>query len=242
MTLLEACCTSIESAQKMLQAGAHRVELCSNLEYGGLTPVWLSRLQDNSDQISTSHGMHFTDDLPQLPDKGFLDHVHMLIRCRPGDFCYSQAEVDLMCQSIRLCRKIGAQGVVIGALTPEGHLDLPALRQMIHAAIGITNYQPMNIVFHRAFDRCTDPMEALEQIINLGFHTILTSGQAPTAEEGIPLLKRLVENAAGRIAIMAGRGVTINNVARIVEQTGVPAIHLSERPEMNRISEILRHK
>lgn len=85
-------------------------------------------------------------------------------------------------------------------------------------------------------------MEALEQIINLGFHTILTSGQAPTAEEGIPLLKRLVENAAGRIAIMAGRGVTINNVARIVEQTGVPAIHLSERPEMNRISEILRHK
>ncbi|HHV02476.1 MAG: hypothetical protein M0P40_07310 [Bacteroidales bacterium] len=308
MTLLEACCTSIESAQEMLQAGAHRVELCSNLECGGLTPTWLSRLcddpslgtpsPDGSHQASPSSGgpphqaspspggpsrqnafappsdreitagLSTSDDPLQLSGKSFLDRAHVLIRCRPGDFYYSQAEVDQMCQSIRLCREAGVRGVVIGALTQEGHPDLPALRQMIRAATGpgtlnssevletatnrvsaayyadrpdtgiATGYRPLRIVFHRAFDECTDSLGTLEQIINLGFHTLLTSGHAPTAEEGISLLKQLVDKAAGRITIMAGKGVNINNVAKIVEQTRVPAIHLSERPG---ISEILRH-
>ncbi|MDD4486813.1 MAG: copper homeostasis protein CutC, partial [Proteiniphilum sp.] len=307
-----------ESAQEMLQAGAHRVELCSNLECGGLTPTWLSRLCDDpslgtpysggppyqaSLSPSSSHqaslspgsshqaslspggpsrqnafappsdreitaGLSTSDDPLQLSGKSFLDRAHVLIRCRPGDFYYSQAEVDQMCQSIRLCREAGVRGVVIGALTQEGHPDLPALRQMIRAATGLgtlnssevletatnrvsaayyadrpdtgiaTGYRPLRIVFHRAFDECTDSLGTLEQIINLGFHTLLTSGHAPTAEEGISLLKQLVDKAAGRITIMAGKGVNINNVAKIVEQTRVPAIHLSERPG---ISEILRH-
>ena len=283
MILLEACCTSIESAQAMLQAGAHRVELCSALECGGLTPVWLSRLRDdpalkepltvNPIQTAPSLGnptqtTPFSDNPLQLSGKSFLDRAHVLIRCRPGNFCYSQAEVDTMCQSIRLCRQVGVRGVVIGALTPDGNPDLPALRQMIRTATGSapldsdtapldsgsaplpsgreqTSFghataRPLRIVFHRAFDECKYPLETLEILISMGFHTLLTSGQAPTAEEGIPVLKQLVEKAAGRITIMAGKGITLNNVAQIAIQTRVPAIHLSERPGWRRISEILR--
>jgi copper homeostasis protein len=283
MILLEACCTSIESAQAMLQAGAHRVELCSALECGGLTPVWLSRLRDdpalkepltvNPIQTAPSLGnptqtTPFSDNPLQLSGKSFLDRAHVLIRCRPGNFCYSQAEVDAMCQSIRLCRQVGVRGVVIGALTPDGNPDLPALRQMIRTATGSalldsdtapldtgsaplpsgreqTSFghataRPLRIVFHRAFDECKYPLETLEILISMGFHTLLTSGQAPTAEEGIPVLKQLVEKAAGRITIMAGKGITLNNVAQIAIQTRVPAIHLSERPGWRRISEILR--
>lgn len=151
-----------------------------------------------------------------------------------------------MCQSIRLCRQIGVRGVVIGALTPEGHPDLPALSRMIHAANGPnttpttaaatssgtadTGLGHMTLVFHRAFDECLDPFGALEQIINLGFSAILTSGQASNAEAGIPMLKQLVERAAGRITIMAGKGVTADNAAKIIRQTDVSAVHLSERP------------
>ena len=283
MILLEACCTSIESAQAMLQAGAHRVELCSALECGGLTPVWLSRLRDdpalkepltvNPIQTAPSLGnptqtTPFSDNPLQLSGKSFLDRAHVLIRCRPGNFCYSQAEVDAMCQSIRLCRQVVVRGVVIGALTPDGNPDLPALRQMIRTATGSapldsdtapldsgsaplpsgreqTSFghataRPLRIVFHRAFDECKYPLETLEILISMGFHTLLTSGQAPTAEEGIPVLKQLVEKAAGRITIMAGKGITLNNVAQIAIQTRVPAIHLSERPGWRRISEILR--
>ena len=286
MILLEACCTSIESAQAMLQAGAHRVELCSALECGGLTPVWLSRLRDdpalkepltvNPIQTAPSLGnptqtTPFSDNPLQLSGKSFLDRAHVLIRCRPGNFCYSQAEVDAMCQSIRLCRQVGVRGVVIGALTPDGNPDLPALRQMIRTATGSapldtgsapldsdtapldsgsaplpsgreqTSFghataRPLRIVFHRAFDECKYPLETLEILISMGFHTLLTSGQAPTAEEGIPVLKQLVEKAAGRITIMAGKGITLHNVAQIAIQTRVPAIHLSERPGWRRIS------
>ena len=157
-----------------------------------------------------------------------------------------------MCESIRLCRQIGVRGVVIGALTSKGDPDLPALSRMIHAATGVsattpgpgpatastadiaiaTNPEPrpLTLVFHRAFDECRDPFGALEQIINLSFSTILTSGQAPNAEAGIPMLSQLVAKAAGRITIMAGKGVTVDNVTKIIRQTGVPAVHLSERP------------
>ena len=260
MVLLEVCCTGIESALNMLGEGAHRVELCSVLECGGLTPTWLSHLRDRPsiapfhDQPSiapfhdrpsiapcaspappTSEGFSPAS-APESRHIDLLSHAHVLIRCRPGDFCYSQAELDEMCRSIRLCREIGVKGVVIGALTPEGDLDLPALRKMIHVATGPDN--TLTLVFHRAFDECRDPFGALEQIISLGFHNLLTSGHAPTAEEGIPILKQLVERAAGRINIMAGKGITLDNVARIIRETGVPAVHLSEREG---IFKLLRH-
>ncbi len=280
MVLLEVCCTGIDSALNMLQEGAHRVELCSVLECGGLTPTWLSRLRDlptfsrinehpSIARLATP-GLPASDEVspasaPESRHIDLLSHAHVLIRCRPGDFCYSQAEVDEMCRSIRLCREARVKGVVIGALTPDGNLDLPALRKMIHVATGSNPIPPtaiprntpstsfsntlfsqaeppqgpaiaapsdnraLTMVFHRAFDECRDPFGALEQIISMGFHTLLTSGQAPTAEQGIPLLKQLVERANGRINIMAGKGVTLDNVARIIRETGVPAVHLSER-------------
>jgi copper homeostasis protein len=277
-TLFEVCCTTIESAQSALADGAHRVELCSNLESGGLTPIWLTRLRDDSTlrknlqprQHSMGQGVDFLNPT-NLQNKTFLDRSHVLIRCRPGNFIYTQAEVDAMCASIRLCRQARVKGVVIGALTPDGHLDRPAIEQMIHAATGptpdaatTTSLAPapssapapsapsapapsapasalalpaLTLVFHRAFDRCTNPMELLEQIIELGFHTLLTSGQGETAEEGIPLLEQLVAQAKGRICIMAGRGVTRQNVARIIRETRVPAVHMSARPGLAQIAQ-----
>ena len=304
-TLFEVCCTTIESAQSALADGAHRVELCSNLESGGLTPIWLTRLRDDSTlrknlqprQHSMGQGVDFLNPT-NLQNKTFLDRSHVLIRCRPGNFIYTQAEVDAMCASIRLCRQARVKGVVIGALTPDGHLDRPAIEQMIHAATGptpdaattttlaptpdaapapapssapapstpapsaslapapdtTTTLAPapdaapsapasalalpaLTLVFHRAFDRCTNPMELLEQIIELGFHTLLTSGQGETAEEGIPLLEQLVAQAKGRICIMAGRGVTRQNVARIIRETRVPAVHMSARPGLAQIAQ-----
>jgi len=253
MVLLEVCCTGIESALNVLQEGAHRVELCSVLECGGLTPAWLSRLRERPSVARLSeHPSVAPCTLPGAPASDaenrridLLSHAHVLIRCRPGDFCYSQAEVDEMCRSIRLCREARVKGVVIGALTPAGDPDLPALRKMIHVATGQSDSLDttdseyvLTLVFHRAFDECRDPFAALEQIISMGFHALLTSGQAPNAEQGIPMLKKLVEQAANRIDIMAGKGVTVDNVTRIIRETGVPAVHLSEREG---IFKLLRH-
>ena len=133
-TLFEVCCTTIESAQSALADGAHRVELCSNLESGGLTPIWLTRLRDDSTlrknlqprQHSMGQGVDFLNPT-NLQNKTFLDRSHVLIRCRPGNFIYTQAEVDAMCASIRLCRQARVKGVVIGALTPECDPDLPEI-------------------------------------------------------------------------------------------------------------------
>jgi len=285
MVLLEVCCTGIESALNMLGEGANRVELCSVLECGGLTPTWLSRLRDlpsiapRTTPAPPASEFETPASAPESRHIDLLSRAHVLIRCRPGDFCYSQAELDEMCLSIRLCHEIGVKGVVIGALTPEGDLDLPALRKMIHVATGsnpMTRANPLpqteaarsrpsassfsdtlfppaeppqetaiatpsdnsalTLVFHRAFDECRDPFGALEQIISLGFNTLLTSGQAPTAEQGIPILRQLVKQAVGRINIMAGKGVTLDNVARIIRETGVPAVHLSEREGIFKIT------
>jgi copper homeostasis protein len=273
MVLLEVCCTSLDSALAMLRAGAHRLEICSDLSCGGLTPAWLSLLHPATFPSTPQHTgtvppyqqhtrtyqpiqqptlQHIGTFPPDQQHTGisleeFLERTHVLIRCRPGNFCFSHAEVGTMCESIRLCRQIGVRGVVIGALTSEGDPDLPALHLMINAAtapgpgpatasaIGTatatcTSPRPLTLVFHRAFDECRDPLGTLEQIINLGFSTILTSGQAPNAEAGIPMLSQLVDKAAGRITIMAGKGVTVDNVTKIIRQTGVPAVHLSERP------------
>ncbi|MDD4257603.1 MAG: copper homeostasis protein CutC [Bacteroidales bacterium] len=254
MAILEICCTSMETALTMLQAGAHRVELCSVLECGGLTPTWLSRLRDYPSLSRVSPGdtpRLFPGDMdssvanqpsPDTLNSNLLKCSHVLIRCRPGDFCYTQAEVDEMCQSIRLCREIGVKGVVIGALTPDRDLDITALHKMIHVATGqsetVESTDPkraLTIVFHRAFDECRTPLRTMEQLIQLNFDSILTSGQAPTADQGIPLLKQLVVQAANRINIMAGRGVTVDNVARIIQETGVPAVHLSQRGGISRI-------
>lgn len=204
MKKLEICSGSWESAYAAAQAGAHRVELCSALSEGGITPsVGLIK------KVLTLK--------PQLK-------VHVLIRPRSGDFVYTQDEVDVMCSDIRTAIQMGVDGVVIGALTQDGNVDMDVCRKLIEAAQGVEN-----ITFHRAFDMCCDAESALEQVISLGCNRILTSGLAPTASEGIPMLRKLVTLAAGRLSIMPGSGVGIKNARPILDQTGACEIHASAR-------------
>lgn len=200
--ILEVCCGDIASVRAASEGGAQRVELCDRLDLDGLTP---------SIQM-----MREARAVPGL-------RLHVLIRCREGNFAYNNDEINEMVESIKVAREVGADGVVIGALTPQGDVDVVAVKRMMCEAQG------MQVTFHRAFDVCRNPHEALEQIITLGCHRILTSGQAPNAVEGIPLLSELVQRAAGRIIIMPGAGVNEVNASKILEETGAQEIHGSLR-------------
>lgn len=211
---LEICCADLHSLRAAIAGGAHRIELCQALSLDGLTP---------------SAGMI------ELAVNSGID-VHVLIRPREGNFVYSEDEVDCMIYDIQMARKLGAQGVVIGALTPEGDIDIQACHRMVEAT-----GEQMHITFHRAFDVCRNPEEALLEVYSLGCDRLLTSGQAATAEDGIPLLKRLVKKAAtfepregcgvrgSILRIMPGAGVTPENTARIIKETGATEIHGSLR-------------
>lgn len=199
----EVCCATLEAVRSAARRGADRVELCAALEVGGVTP---------------SAGL-----IAQAVREGLP--VQVLIRPRSGDFVYDAGEVEAMCADIRQALGLGASGVVIGALTAEGDLDVPVCRQLLEATqVAGLSVSP-SLTFHRAFDVCRNPFQVLEQVIGLGFHRILTSGQAPTAEEGIPLLRRLAQQAAGRIVLLAGCGVTPDNAQRILRETGVQEVH-----------------
>ncbi|HMX40674.1 MAG TPA: copper homeostasis protein CutC, partial [Saprospiraceae bacterium] len=199
---IEVCAGHIRSALAAQQAGADRIELCSALDSGGLTP---SAGLIREAVLSLS-----------IP-------VHVLIRPREGDFVYDEDELRLMCHDISLCRSLGAAGVVIGALDEQGGLHAPAMQQMADAAAGL------HITCHRAFDSVPDPAAALEQLIGWGVGRVLSSGQAATAYEGRFLLKKCVEQAAGRIAIMAGAGISPQNIGAVRAETGVADLHLSGR-------------
>lgn len=183
------------------EGGARRIELCSALSLDGLTP---------------SMGMirMVRERFPELT-------LHVLVRPREGNFVYNELEVQTMERDIRACREAGADSVVVGALTADGDIDMPAMRRLMAAADGLP------ATFHRAFDVCRCPEEALEQIVALGCRRILTSGQQPTAEQGIPLLQRLNRQAAGRIILMPGGGVNADNAPRILQATGCQEIHAS---------------
>lgn len=198
---LEVCTASMQSVAAAAAGGAHRIELCSALSLDGLTP---------------SMGMIriVKERFPQLT-------LHVLIRPREGNFVYNELEVATMESDIIECRKAGADSVVVGALTSEGDIDLAAMQRLMEAA------DTLPVTFHRAFDVCRHPEEALEQIIALGCRRILTSGQQPTAEQGIPLLHRLNQQADGRIILMPGGGVNATNAPLILQQTGCTEIHAS---------------
>lgn len=200
--LLEVCAGDIESVYAASRGGAQRVELCSALADGGITP-------------STG----FIRQAVRVPGM----KVHVLIRPRGGDFLYTPEEVASMTDDIVAAREAGAHGVVIGALTPDGDIDMDACRQMMEAASG------MNVTFHRAFDLCRDPFEALDDIIALGCNRLLTSGQAASALEGAPMLRQLVDRAAGRLVVLAGGGVCPQNAAEIIRLSGTCEIHASAR-------------
>ena len=149
--------------------------------------------------------------------------LHVIIRPRGGDFLYTPLEVERMEEDIRMCRQLGVDGVVIGCLKADGSIDIENNQRLKDAA------GDMSVTFHRAFDRCVNPMLALEQLCELGIDRILTSGQQPTAEQGIDLLRTLNKAAAGRIKILAGCGVNENNISKIHEETGVNEFHFSAR-------------
>lgn len=220
MKTLEVCTGSITSVLHAAEGGAGRIELCSGLDEGGLTP---------------SVGLIQAAMQVEGPKK------NILIRPRGGDFLYSEIEQDIIVDDIFAARRAGADGVVVGALTADGDVDVNACRRFIDAAKGeyvdfaegdldeAFFLPPVSVTFHRAFDLCREPKKALETIIDLGFDRILTSGQAATAEVGIPLLKELVELAGERIVIMPGCGVTPENAACILDETGAKEIHASAR-------------
>lgn len=198
MMNVEICCNSVESARNAKAAGAERIELCDDLEVGGLTPP---------------------EDAVEECVKKLKLRTHVLVRPRAGDFCYSQSEYELIKRQVEMCSRCGAHAVVIGFLHEDGSVDVERTREIVRLAA------PMQVTFHRAFDECTEPFAALEQIIDCGCHRILTSGCAISAEIGIPLLRQLVKKAADRIIILAGAGITPQNTAQIITQTNVTEIH-----------------
>lgn len=202
MPILEICAGSVESAIAARDGGAQRIELCAALEVGGVTP--------SAGLIAEARKI-----------EGLV--LNVIIRPRGGDFLYNEYEAACMEQDIRTCKQLGVDGVVIGALTADGDIDTTLCKRHIAAADG------MSVTFHRAFDMCRDPRKALEELISLGCDRVLTSGQAATAEAGVPLLKELVEQAAGRIIIMPGCGVNSSNAAAILQATGANEIHASAR-------------
>ncbi len=199
---LEVCANSVASCLAAQEGGAYRVELCAGIPEGGTTP---------------SHGdIAVARELLRI-------RLNVIIRPRGGDFLYSALEHRVMIKDVETARTLGVDGIVIGCLTSEGEVDMARNRELIEAA------GEMSVTFHRAFDMCRDPLESLERIIELGCDRILTSGQEPKAEQGVPLLKKLVEQADGRIIIMPGSGINHHNIAAIAKRTGAREFHLSAR-------------
>lgn len=200
--LMEVCVDSVESAINAERGGAGRIELCSGLLEGGTTP---------------SMGiLQVVKQCVQIP-------VFVMIRPRGGDFLYSDREVEVMKADIRLAKLYGADGLVFGALTEDGHID----KELCMSLMAIC--RPLPVTFHRAFDMVHDPVAALETLLTLGFERVLTSGCDSSALEGLPLIKRLIDQAKGRIVVMPGGGITDKNLQRILEGSGATEFHCSAR-------------
>ena len=229
MALLEVCCGNLESVDAAVAGGARRIELCSALDVDGLTPPaeWIREVRKRYPSLT----------------------VHVLVRSRAGDFVYAPEEVETMAAQVEEALEAGADGIVIGCLTAGGDVDIPAMERLVrtvesynlaadllrsdlcHAA-NDSHFFPgparrVSITFHRAFDVCKRPFDALEQIITLECDRILTSGQGPTVVEGSDMLRELRKRADGRIIILPGGGVTPRNAGRILAMTGCTEIHAS---------------
>jgi copper homeostasis protein len=209
--VLEVAANSVASALAAEAGGAARVELCSALDVGGLTP---------------SHAaIALAMERLRIP-------LHVLIRPRAGDFVFDDLECEVMRRDIETCKALGCAGVVIGVLDADGDVDVPRFRTLMQAARG------MSVTFHRAFDFTRDPERALEAIIALGCNRVLTSGQAPDALAGAPLIRTLIEQARGRITIMPGGGIDAHNIAAIAQATGAREFHASAKV---RVADRMRH-
>lgn len=200
--VLEIAANSLASALAAQEGGASRIELCAALELGGLTP--------SPAQIALAR------ERLSIP-------VHVLVRPRAGDFAYGDEEHATMLADIAHCAAAGCDGVVVGALTADGDVDVAHCRELVAAA------GRLDLTFHRAIDVCRDPAAALEAIIGLGFGRVLSSGGSASAMEGRASLRRLVEQAAGRIEVMPGAGIDVGNIAAVMAATGAREFHASAK-------------
>lgn len=203
--LLEIAANSLESALAAQAGGADRVELCENLGEGGMTPSFGT--------------LALARERLHIP-------LYVLIRPRGGDFVYSPDEWEVMRRDVELCARAGCDGVVIGALDAEGNVDMAGCRVLTEAA------GRMGITFHRAFDCVADRVGALEDVIALGCERILTSGGADDALRGAPTIADDIARADGRLALMAGAGLTVGNLAEAVRATGAREFHASAKVRM----------
>lgn len=217
--IVEICANSVQSAINADKGGADRIELCQNLNEGGTTPSYAA--------------------IKYCVEKLSLKTM-VLIRPRPGDFCYNDAEYEAIKEDVLICRELGAHGVVVGFLDKNLDIDTKRTAEIVKLA------RPMEVTFHRAFDRCRDWRTALEQIIECGCDRILTSGQRKTVTEGIETLREIQKQANGRIKILAGSGVNSQNVANLVQTTSVSEVHSSckhivENPQKTNIEDSSRY-
>ena len=198
--ICEVVAYNIESALKAQQGGADRIELCAGPGEGGTTP-----------SVGTVEVVRRNVNLD----------VFVMLRPRGGDFCYSNDEFYSMKRDLIQFQKLSVDGFVLGILNPDGTIDKKRCKELIDKA------KPLRVTCHRAFDMTRDPMEALEDCIEVGFDRILTSGQQTNALLGAVLIGELVKKASGRIKIMPGSGINENTVVEVVKQTGAAEIHFS---------------
>jgi copper homeostasis protein len=200
--ILEIAVFNIDSAIIAANAGADRIELCENPFDGGTTPSY-GTLKIVKEKVT----------IPVFP----------IIRPRGGDFLYNKEEFEVIKKDIKLCKELGFEGLVTGLLLIDGSIDIKRTSELVELAY------PLEITFHRAFDRTKDPLKSLEDIIKCGCQRILTSGQVPNAFEGKELIKRLIDQSAERIIIMPGSGVRSNNIKELASYTGATELHSSAR-------------
>ncbi|MFT4155879.1 copper homeostasis protein CutC [Parafilimonas sp.] len=202
---LEIAVFNIQSALLAENAGADRIELCENPYDGGTTPSY-GTLKRVREKIS----------IPVFP----------IIRSRGGDFFYTDDEFEVMRKDVLLCKDLGFEGLVIGMLHKDAGIDKERTKRLVELAY------PLDVTFHRAFDRVKDPLQSLEEVIDCGCQRILTSGQVPNAFNGKALIKKLIEQADGRIIIMPGSGVRSANIKQLADYTGAVELHSSARKNM----------
>lgn len=199
---VEICVDSVESAMAAEHGGAQRVELCSNLLEGGVTP---------------SAG------LVSVVRQRIGIGLFVMIRPRGGDFCYTDPEFEIMQQDIRQARDMGADGIILGVLDRDARVDVPRTRKLVELA------GPLPVTFHRAIDMTPDPRVALEEVVATGAARVLTSGGAPKVTKGLAVVARMVETAGDRIAVMVGGGITPETIAGVAEATHATEFHASLR-------------
>lgn len=204
-TKLEVCIDSVESALIASEEGADALEVCGNLIIGGTTP-----------------GISQFKQIRQACDI----KLNVLIRPRYGDFLYTDAEFKMMKEDIQIFRELGADGITVGCLKPDGTLDLNRMKELKHCA------GPLRLTLHRAFDVCQDPYAALEDAISLGIDRILTSGQAEVCTEGISVLQKLIAQADGRIEILVGSGVNADVIRQLKEKIHASSFHMSGKQKI----------